>query len=225
VTDLTANAILADTLIYVTSTSGMIVGDVIGVVLTDKTIHWTTIATIPGLTSLTLTLALTGPAASGNYVYTYTTALPRILRVLDARRRTGLTTNINDIGMSTIAYQEYQQLPAKQNQGTPTQFTFKPTATAGTFYVWGAPSDGSERIMFTYERVAEDVLTTNDDFDLPPEWCEPVAYQLALRLARPFGKPSAINDLMPLASSMLQNLLDWDNERAYVEFTPSLRDY
>jgi hypothetical protein len=213
------------TSVTVDSTTSMTVADVIGIVLTDKTIHWTTIATIPSSTTLTLTTGVTGAAADNNLVFTYTTAMPRILRVLNARRRTGIGDTLTDIAISTIAYQEYQQLPTKSTQTVPTQCVYKPGSSYGSMYIWGASSTGEERIMFTYERVIEDLDSTSDNFDFPPEWLETLTYQLAVRLARPFGKPSAMNDLLPLAESMLNNLLDWDSEVASIDFCPVTRGY
>ena len=223
VTQLNGAAATSATSLTVDSTTGMTVADVIGVVLSDKTIHWTTIATIPTSTTLTLTTGLASAASDNANVYTYTTALTRVLRVLDCRKRTGTGSDTNDLPVMEVGYQDYQTFPVKNSGTSPTQFSFKPTSTAGTLYLWPCPSDGSERIMMTYERVLEDLDNTSDDFDFPPEWLEPLTYQLALRLARPFGKSGAVNDILPMASIMLQNLLDWDSEVTSVTFTPEIQ--
>lgn len=206
----------------VDSTTGMAASDIIGVVLSDKTIHWTTISGAPTSTTIALASALSGAASDNALVYTYTTALERPLRVLSCRKRTGSGTEINDLVLSEVGYDDYQNFPVKATGSSPSQFNYKPQSTLGTLYLWPCPSDGSERIMMTYERVVEDLDNTSDDFDFPSEWLEAITYQLALRLARPFGKASAANDILPMASMMLQNLLDWDAEIDCVSFSPDV---
>jgi hypothetical protein len=79
--------------------------------------------------------------------------------------------------------------------------------------------------VFTYERVVEDLTNTSDNFDFPPEWLEALTYQLAVRLCRPFGKPAALKELFPLASLMLQKLLDWDSEICCIQMSPDVGGY
>lgn len=68
-TTTTAAAASGATTVSVASVTGMLAGDVIGVLLTDGTTHWTTIASIASLV-VTLTTALTGAAPSGAQVVT-----------------------------------------------------------------------------------------------------------------------------------------------------------
>src|SRR5205085_1814515 len=65
-TELNANQITNDTSITVLSTTGMTVGDYIGIVLDDKSLYWTTINLIPSSTSITLTGGLSGQASNTN---------------------------------------------------------------------------------------------------------------------------------------------------------------
>lgn len=223
ITLLNGNHTISSTSLTVDSTSGMATSDKIGIVLTDKTIHWTTISTITTSTSLTIATGLISAASDNGLIYTYTTTLDKPLRILDCRKRTGSGSDINDLPIMEIGYQDYQNFPVKNSGTSPTQFNYKPQNTYGTLYLWPCPSDGSERIMFTYERILEDLTNTSDNFDLPSEWLEPVTYQLALRLARPFGKASAMNDILPLASQMLNNLLDWDAEVGSIQMMPDVQ--
>ena len=55
------------------------------------------------------------------------------------------------------------------------------------------------------------------------EWIEAMKYQLAVRLAPAFGKEQKLVALAPLASSMLENMLDWDNEHADLSVIPDTR--
>lgn len=222
-TNLSAAAASSAASITVDSVTGMTTGDNIGVVLSDKTIHWTTIQSIASLT-ITLTTALIGAASDNALVYTYTTNPGKPLRILDCRKRTVSGTQIMDLPLVSIGYQDIHQFPVKYAGTSPTQWSYKPGNTYGTLYLWPCPSDGSERLMVTYERVLEDLDNTSDNFDFPAEWLEPITYQLALRIARPFGKASAINDILPLAESMLNNLLDWDSEVSSIQMYPEVSE-
>lgn len=226
VTQLNGAQAASATSLTVDSTSGMTVADIIGVVTTDKTIHWTTIATIPTSTTLTLTTGLDSAASDDALVYTYTTALNKPLRILSARRRTGLTTSQVDLPVVETAYESYFDLPNKNSASSPNQFHYSPKVASGNLYLYPAPSDGSERICITFERIIEDLDSTSDTFDFPPEWLEALTYQLAVRLGPPFGKDQrTMGSILPLASSMLEDLLNWDAEISEVEMVPDLRDY
>ncbi len=206
----------------VASTSGMTVADNIGIVLSDGTIHWTTIATISGATSLTINLALTSDASDEALVFTYTNNIEKPLRVLSARKRTGYGTNIIDLPLGPVGYQDYQNFPVKNVGTSPTQYNYKPQNTYGTFYLWPCPSTGAERVHFTYERILTDLDNASDNFDFPPEWLEPIEWQLAIRLARPFGKATALQDLVPMASAMLDNLKAFDSEKSGIQMMPEV---
>jgi len=212
----------SSTALVVDSTTGMLAADVIGVVLTDKTIHWTTIASVGSATTITLTTGIVSGASDNAYVYTYTTALTRPLRVLDMRARTNIGADVSDRWVQEVAYQEYMQYSDKNQPSFPSQFNYKPGKSSGELYLFPCPSDGAERMMFTYERVVDDLNNASDSFDFPPEWLEALTYQLAVRLARPFGKASALSDILPLASLMLKDLMDWDAEISDVQMAPDL---
>ncbi len=213
------------TSLTVDSTTGMTIGDQIGIVLSSKDIHWTTIATIPGATSLTITLGASTAASDNALVFTYTNRLYKPLRMLNARCVTGFdsgaTSTISEIPMTVIPYQSYFDFPAKTSNGTPIQLHYNPKLTSGNAYVWPRPSDCSYRIEFSYERILEDLDNATDDFDFPSEWQEPLVWQLAARLAPDYGKEDkAVKMILPAAMQMLSDLKDWDAEVASVQFMP-----
>jgi hypothetical protein len=217
------------TAVTVDDTTGMAVSDRIGVVTTDKTIHWTTIATIPTSTTLTLTTGLDTAASDNGLVYTYTNRLYKPLRVLSCRRRTGIdsgaTSTQFDLPMHSISYEEYQDLPAKNINSIPNQFHYNPKNNSGKLYLFPRPSDGAERIHFSYERIIEDLDAAGDNFDFPTEWLECLTYQLAFRLGSYFGKgKKALQEIAPLASAMLADLLAWDSEITELDIMPDM-DY
>lgn len=217
------------TSITVDSTTGMAGSDKIGIVTTDKTIHWTTISSVDSSTTLTIASGLDSAASDDGLVYTYTNKIYKPLRIISARRRTGIdsgaTSTEFDLELTEIGYQSYFELPNKTINSVPNQFHYSPKNTSGTLYLFPRPSDGAERIHFTYERIIEDMDSTSDDFDFPSEWLEPIVWQLAIRLGPAFGRTEKAQALLPIASTMLDNLLDWDAEVSDVTFSPDSEEY
>jgi len=227
VTQLNGALATSTTSVTVDSTTGMTVGDYIGIVLTDKSSHWTTIATLPSSTTLTLTTGVTGAASDNNLVYTFTNRIYKPLRVLNARLVNGIdsgeNSTISEVPLSMVSYQTYFELPAKITNGNPIQATYQPQLNNGLMYVWPRPSDTSYRVEFSYERVLDDVDNGTDNIDFPDEWLECATYQLAIRLGPAFGKTEkTMRTIVPLASIMLEDLLNWDSEVAGVSFSPDL---
>ena len=88
-TTLSANALIAATTLTLTSTVGMLIGDFIGIQLDNGSRQWTKIQAVNSATKqVTITVALTGAAASTNTVFTFTNLIPRPTRLLQARRFT-----------------------------------------------------------------------------------------------------------------------------------------
>lgn len=224
-TQLSGAHVTASTVLTMDSTSGIIATDTIGIVLSDKTIHWTTVSAVGSTTSLTIASGLASAADDDALVYSYTTALEQPLRVLDCRIRSDIGTSQTDLIVSPSSYQDYFRIVNKNTTNSPNQYCLVPGISSSTMYLWPAPSDGSERICYTYERRLEDLNEASETFDFPPEWLEALKYQLAVRLCRPFGKAAALNDVLPLASAVFKKLLDWDSEICTLEVSPEIRDY
>jgi len=218
-TTLSAAEAAAQTTLSLTSTTGMTIGDNVGIVLDGDTIHWTTISTI---SPFVIVSALPSAASSANVVYTYTSGVSKPLNVLQCRLRnaSGL-----DIPMGQIDYQDYYEIGRKTNTGLPNQWHYIPKTVTGTMSIWPSPSLGTDRVMFTYERINNDISTANADFDFPAEWLEALTWQLAVRLAPAFGKGSKGASLLPIASSMLQDLQDWDRDISDLEVSPDIEGY
>lgn len=219
VTKLTANAAASATSLTVYSTTGMTVADRIGIVLNSGTIHWTTIATIPTSTTLTISSGLASAANSANLIFSYTNKADKPLRVLNARLVQGLdlssTTTQTEVPLTLMGYEQFFNISQLTANGIPNQCCYKPQNSDGLFYLWPRPSSGAYRINLTYERILQDMDEMNDTFDFPSEWLECLTYQLAVRLGPIYGKDQRVQAVIgPLASAFLENLLAWDNEVA-----------
>ena len=109
----------------------------------------------------------------------YTLSPARPYRILSARFNGGST----EIPMVEMTRAEYDELPNKTATGTPTQFHWDKSKETGTFYVWPVLSAASgQTVEFTYERELEDIAGPSDVIDVPGEWWDAVAYNLASRM-------------------------------------------
>ncbi len=229
ITQLNGAAAAAATSLTVDSTTGMAVSDNIGIITSDGDIHWDTIATIPTSTTLTITSGLDTAGNDNAGVYTYTNKIYKPLRITSCRRREGIdsgaTSTQFDQVLTSISYEEYHDLPNKTTNSLPNQFHYNPKNTSGKLYLYPRPNDAEDRIHLSYERIIEDLDSASDDFDFPSEWLECLTYQLALRLGPSFGKgQKALQEIAPLASQMLDDLLSWDAEHTELRIIPDL-DY
>lgn len=219
-TALNGAAAAAATSLTVDSTSGMAVADRIGVELTAGTRFWTTIATIPTSTTLTITDGLSGAASDDATVYTYTTKIERPVRILSMRRRTsgGIETPV-----TLISREEYFDQSNKASDGKVVMAHYSPQMDNGTLYVWPTTDTVTDQLRFTFERVIEDVDSGTDEFDFPVEWLETLKYGLALRLAHKYGKMERIQYLKPEAEQKERELLNFDVEGTSVFISPDYR--
>lgn len=216
---LSAAGAAAATTLSITSTTGMVIGDVVGIELDNNNMHWTTITTV---SPFVIASGLPSAASALNNVYAYNTTISKPLNILQCRLRNedGL-----DIPMAQIDYQDYYEIGKKTNDGLPNQWHYIPKVSTGTLNVWPTPSQGNYRVMFTYERINNDISTANADFDFPAEWLEALTWQLAVRIAPAFGKGSKGAALLPIASSMLHDLQDWDRDISDLEVSPDIEGY
>lgn len=226
INQLTSSRSAADTSIIIADTSTLAAADNVGVVLDTGYIHWTTIASITNSTTFVLTSALPSAAAASNLVYSFTSTAGKPLRILSARFVQGYDggasgTTQTELPMTSISYEEYWNLAMTTNSSEfSNQFHYAPKVSNGMLYLWPRPTSGASRVQITYERLIEDLDNIDDNFDLPAEWLEPVTWQLAIRIGPAFGKDQRMQVIGAMASEMLENLKNWDNEITSIRFVP-----
>ncbi len=207
--------------IAVSTTTGMTTSDTVGILLDDGTRQWTTIASIPDTTSFTTTDAISGDAAIGNSVFTYTSIIDRPVRVLQARRDNVTDTN-NEIEAMQWSREEYFAQPDKTSQGTVNYWYYTPELTNGRMYVWQTASSANQVVKFTFERpieVSNDV--NNDAPDFPSEWFMTLYYNLAVIIGPEYKIPqSQLTIIKMQADEMLENSLGFDNEADAMDLQP-----
>lgn len=175
-TETTADTLLGIGVIPVASTTNVTIGDFLGIVLDDGTLHWTTVSSKTA-TTITFPLVLTDSVDTGQAVFTYTTKIPRPLRVVAARRFE--ISSARETPIDVTARLDFRALPTKRDAGTVVNLFYDAQLTLGQFNVWRVPSATTDLINFTFYRPIQRFETGADNPDLPDEWTLPLIYSLA----------------------------------------------
>jgi hypothetical protein len=190
--------------------------DNIGIELSDGSIGWTTISSGGGTTTLTLPANSLGAAANGARVFTYTSKARRPLSLLTAVLR-DTDTKDSELGFGTR--QDYEALPDKTADGTPTWIAYEATLTNGTLYLDCEPSDVTNVIRVVFLGTIEDFDAAADTPDYPQEWYRPLVAQLAIDICPMFGK-SVTAELKLARDEALSIAQNTDPETTDVFFEP-----
>ena len=175
-----------DTTTYPGTTVTMTASDKIGIVQTDGTMFWSTISSTGAGPTVVIGTGLDVAAASGAYVYWYTTKAQRF-PVLEY----AVLRNSDGVDLSMGIYREvaqYESLPNKGQTGDPLQLLIEPlrlnTRITSDFY----PQDVTKQLRLTVLYPAEDYDATTDDIAFPQEWFAALEWELALRYCVPAGR-------------------------------------
>lgn len=233
-TELSADAASGATSISVDSITGFASGDDlggvglgtgiknIGIEQDDGTLLWAFVSGTPSGTTIALDTALTDAASTDNHVYGYKNAskLDRPLRVTNVRRRDEAG---NDIPILTFSRSEYFDTPNKTTESKTTQIYYDPQLSLGVMYLWPAPDDVKDRLLFDGAFPLEDFDAAGNNPDFPQEWLDALVYGLGDRLAPSFGVPlPERQDIRMQAREFLNDMMDWDVEPEPTYFQPDL---
>jgi hypothetical protein len=135
-------------------------------------------------------VTITLVAGQGSYTLgpNGTPAIDRPTHVFNLNKK---TAQGNEIPMVSLTRSDWMNLPNKTNSsGVPVQFYYDPQTIDGVLHVWPVPSVGTTDVLIAdVDRQLDLMLDNLNDFDLPPQWLEPLAYMLAVRLAPEYGLP------------------------------------
>lgn len=224
-TTLSAAEASGQTVLSVTSSTGMTAADYIGIELTDKSRQWTTIVSVDSATQITVTAALTGAAPSGATVVSYTSKISdRPLRILDMRT-IDLNNSKNSITMEAVGYDQYFNIPVKTSDGRPINYYYDKLLDAGILYAYPRPDDVDVLLEFTYHEAIEDVDSATNSLDFPTEWTLPLIYGLGAELCIAFGKFEEFKTIKPLADSYKQIVREFDNDEEPLYILPDMDMY
>jgi hypothetical protein len=223
-TTISADEASGQTVISVTSVTGMTAADNIGIQVDDGTIHWTTISSV-GATTVTTASALDDSAASGNLVIVYTSKAVRPLAITSARRYNFDSDIETPIMVESRA--DYFDLPNKTATGTPNIVFYDRRGGAnstGKLYVWQPEDPPADAIKYTFKRPIQDFNAAGDDPDLPQEWIRTLIWNLALEMAPEYDVPEQkIQRIERMADKSLAQVSWYEQELGAISFVPDMR--
>jgi hypothetical protein len=217
-TTTSSSASIGATSIVVANATDFIAGYYIGIVQDDTTILWTVITNVVG-TTITFTAPLTVAVTDGNKVYTYQTKINRPEQINSLRIR---TSNNSDLPTVALARDSYFNIPVKTNSARPNQWYYDKQLAYGDIYLWSTPNSSSDLVKFTFQKMFFDIDEASTNADFPVEWIDPIVLNLALRLARIYGKDQNYREQLKRdADEAMANVQGYDREPASFYFQPA----
>jgi len=144
------------------------------------------------------------------------------LDVLDAVVR----RNNTDLMMVRMGYGEYLDIPRKTQQGRPTQYFVNRQRENPLIYVWPAPENSTDILVYWKMRFVQDAGKLSNDPDMPRRFFPALVAGLAYYLALNRGMQFPIDRLGILKAEyeeQLQHATEEDRERAPLRIVPRYR--
>ncbi len=228
-TTMSADMAAALTVLSVTSTANMTIGDQIGILLDDGTIQWTTISNTSS-TTVTIGAALTDSSSAGQYIWNYhsttTCPVPRpigIGRGNGSFRRHDYTSLIDTPIGPLLSRLDYDSLPNKDGPGFITQGYYDLQLTAGYLSVWQVPSVVTNLVKLTAQLPIEYFDNATDTPDFPVEWIDALVYNLADMMSDEFDVPDSVKQrINARAGQYLAEAAAEDREGESLFFQPNM---
>ena len=215
-TTLSADEASGQTVLSITSTTGMTNADRIGVKLDDNTIHWSTV-TVDSSTQGTIATGLASAASSSNKVYAYTTKSDKPNKIQFAFRR-----DINDFDteVTLVGEKEYRRQSNKKSDGPPVEVWFNPQGNQATAKLWVWPDNGGknwDKLVLIGQVYPDDFDASSNTPDFPKEWGLALIWGLTAEIGPGYGLTIRERNLnSALAKYYLDAVLDYDVENASV---------
>lgn len=183
----TAAVAINGTVVPVTSTAGITVGDNFGVVLTNGALYWTTVKIISSL-NITINGSLPSASSSGAVVFDYTTTAQQPVVIETAFLR---DINNEDTPLRIMTLQEYDFLPSKADLASVSDpvsiyYEFQLINSVLRTDCAGA-QDVTKHICMTYMTATQDFNNPTDTPYYPQEWYLPLCWGLSKNIAPMYG--------------------------------------
>ncbi len=144
------------------------------------------------------------------------------LDVLDAVVR----RNGTDLMMRRIGYGEYLDIPRKEQTGRPTHFFVNRQRDNPFIYLWPAPENSTDILIFWKMRFVQDAGKLSNDPDMPRRFWPALVAGLSYYLALNRGLQFPMDRLAMLKAEyedQLTHATDEDRERATLRIVPRYR--
>ena len=207
------------TALTVASITGISASDNLGIELDDGSIQWTTVSGAPSGTTVTAATALTGAAASGNNVYTYTTKINRPIKIL---RASFFNESANtDTPVEVVTHSDLFDISDKETEGQPNILWYNPELSLGKANIYPRFQDGSGVIKIFFQRPMEDFDASGDEPDCPQEFYMALLWQLSWSLSPAWSVPIKERQLFLQEATILkQQALDFMMEEGSLRIYP-----
>jgi len=168
------------------TTVTMISGDIVAIEMDDGTLYWSTISGTPAAT-MTITAPTPSAAASGNYVYWFTSRAQRFPTIEAASLRNDQWT---DTALTIYTdVQQYEALTDKVGSGDPVAILIEPLTLNTRVTLDVNANDVTKQLRLTVIYPAEDYDAAANDIAYPQEYFAALEWELAFRLAPKFQRP------------------------------------
>jgi len=144
----------------------------------------------------------------------------RPTRIVTARRVDSAGTN--EVPIDVVARSEYKDLPTKATEGPPNLIHYDPQLELGVLFVWPTGDTGTPTIICETQRQVEDFDAKTDNPDFPKEAYLALYLNLAVNIARAFGR-TASQTLVMDAKSAYNEWLEHDEDQTSFFIIPSNR--
>lgn len=141
-------------------------------------------------------------ANDGSYTIgaTGNVAITRPLALDDVRL---LTSDDVETPLDCLTQQRYNAITDKTQTGSiPTAYFYQPTLPTGTLSVWPVPTDDTYSLAIYYPAYLSTFAALTTEYTVTAGTTEALEYNLAVRLATPYGKP-----IPPEVAAIAQNAL------------------
>jgi hypothetical protein len=132
-------------------------------------------------TAITIWKQSSGSITITNATASYTLS-ERPLRLDTVTRKNG-----NEVWLTRMTRQEYNELPSKTQAGTTSSFYYHRQRTQGELFVWPVLATGVGTFEWSGVTEIEDITKGTDVVEIPGEWFEAALYGLAVRVGGAFG--------------------------------------
>jgi hypothetical protein len=218
---LTGSVAIAATTYAMVSTN-VVLGDFVGLEMTDGEMWWTTVATVPDAASITVTTGPTTAAIVGAVVYSYTALSPKPLRILEAYTIQAGSES-NKTVLRIVPREEWMRDSVSESTGYVNEIYFRPDLDLSYINVSPASSDNLQRIVMTVELPLDNMDVATDDLALPDWWYEAMHLRLSHAAARRYRAPiDKVRELKSDAKEAVKEAEDYNVETTYIQMAPTV---
>lgn len=211
---------IAAIVIPCSTTSGMTVGDFVGIELSTNVRQWSTISSISAGVSITIAAPLNAAVDSGATIYTYTTKIDRPVRVLSARGAHEQVGSEQDLRAETR--ESYYKIVNKTDLSSDVNaWYYSPQLTTGKFLVWQAPRNCDQIIRFTFVKPQYVNQDQSENVLIPAEWFLAFKWAVAYELGVTYAiDPNRLISIAQKAQDSLSIAMSNDEEYDSINFQP-----